>query len=498
MGAPIHDPTSDEWFFENVILQPPPAPAPGAPILTTAETNDINLMLQDMVSNSATAGVHDFGNQFTDDDWTTEPPPHLINLSSSFGQLEGLSPNAFYHDVQPRNPASTTSGMLPGSVATAPPSGPFGVSDGALATPPITNTDSDPTLSTAPPIATTSSYYTPSVSVPPQHSPVHQNPVDVSQPTDDVLNAAMSLTQHGYHARSNSLHSNSGYTTAPSRPANQTMGPPVGHLRHQPLDEFVQEGRRMSQSTDMADQSAVIKYWMSGGKQSSERTSGRKPVPIPLQYGSDQSFNNTNQPFVPRTKRESTEAMQEEHLKYMKCVELAPNSANGSPTITIFNGNNIPPLNLKTRGPSTALKIEPNGEYSQWAGGRSGGDDEDDDTEEPQSAISKTSARKRKSKAGSCNSPSTGDGAPMGKRRKSAAASKRENLTEDQKRENHINSEKKRRKVIQTGFDNLGILVPNLKGGNQSKSIMLDSTVAFIKELLAGNEQLNAQLCQLS
>lgn len=496
MGAPIHDPTSDDWFFENVLLQPP-APAPGDPILTSAETNDINLMLQDMVSNTANPGVHDFGNQFPDDDWTNEPPPHLINLSSSFGQLDGLSPNAFYHDVQPRNSATTTSAMLPASVVSASP-GTFGVSDTTLGTTPITNTASDPTLSAAPPIASTSSYYTPTVSLPPQHSPVHQHAVEVSPPTDDVLNAAMSLTQHGYHARSNSIQSGSGFSNVPQRPANQTMGPPVGHLRHQPLDEFVQEGRRMSQSTtDLADQQAVIKYWMSGGKQSSERTSGRKPAPIPLQYGSDQSFNNTNQPFVPRTKKESTEAMHEEHLKYMKCVELAPNSGNVSPTNAIFNGNNMPPLNLKTRGPSTSLKIEPNGDFPKWPGGRSGGDDDDDEADEPHSAVSKTSGRKRKGKVGSANSPSTVDGAPAGKRRKSTAASKRENLTEDQKRENHINSEKKRRKVIQTGFDNLGILVPNLKGGNQSKSIMLDSTVAFIKELLAGNEQLNAQLCQL-
>lgn len=495
MGGPIHDPTSDDWFFENVLLQPP-APAPGDPILTSAETNDINLMLQDMVSNTTNTGVHDFGNQFTDDDWPSEPPPHLINLSSSFGQLDGLSPNAFYHDVQPRNPATTTSAMLPASVASAP-SGTFGLPESSLTTPPITNANSDPTLSTAPPMASSASYYTTTATLPPQQSPAHQHSVEVSQPTDDVLNAAISLTQHGYHARSNSIQGGSGFSNLSQRPTNQTMGPPVGHLRHQPLDEFIQEGRRMSQSTDLADQTAAVKFWMSGGKQSTERTPGRKPAPLPLQYGSDQSFSNSNQPFVPRTRKESTEAMHEEHLKYMECIKQAPDSGSGSPTNAIFNGGNIPPLNLKTRGPSTALKIESNGDFSKWPGDRCGGDDEDDEAEEPQSAVSKTSGRKRKAKAGNSNSPSTGDGAPMGKRRKSTAVSKRENLTEDQKRENHINSEKKRRKVIQTGFDNLAILVPNLKGGNQSKSIMLDSTVAFIKELLAGNEQLNAQLCQL-
>ncbi|KAF3766350.1 hypothetical protein M406DRAFT_224803, partial [Cryphonectria parasitica EP155] len=63
-------------------------------------------------------------------------------------------------------------------------------------------------------------------------------------------------------------------------------------------------------------------------------------------------------------------------------------------------------------------------------------------------------------------------------------ASKRENLTEDQKRENHINSEKKRRKVISTGFENLGLIVPPPNTGITSKSAVLESTVLFLQELM--------------
>lgn len=490
MGGPPQDPTSDEWYLFAI---PPPAPAPGNPILTSAETNDISLMLQDMVSNTNT-GVHDFGNPFVDEEWPGEPPPHLINLSSSYGQLEALPSNVFY---QPRNPVPTTSAMLPVSVASAPP-GTFGLPESSLATPPITTTTSDPTLSAAPPMASSASYFTPTASLAPQQSPVHQHSVDISlSPTDDVLNAAMSLTQHGhgYRARSNSIQGGSSFSNLAQRPSNQTMGPPVGHLRHQPLDEFIQDNRRLSQSTDLAaEHTAAVKLWMSGGKPNPDRTSGRKPVPLPLQYGSDQSFSNSNQPFVPRTRKESTDAMQDGHLKYMECIKQAPDSGNGSPTNAMFNGINMPPLNLKTRGPSTALRIEPNGDLSKWPGGRSAGDDEDDQAEEPKSAVSKTSGRKRKAKARHSNSPSTGDGAPPGKRRKSTAVSKRENLTEDQKRDNHIKSEQKRRQVIQTGFSNLAGVVPNLKGGNQSKSVMLDATVAFIQELLAGSEQLDDRL----
>lgn len=496
MGPPNHDPSSDEaWFFNNFLAHAP-APAPGDPILTSAETNDIGLMLNDMVSNNF-AG-HDFGNHFTSDDWTNGPP-HLVNLSTSYGQLaDGLSPSAFYADVQPQNSTSTGSSMLPTSASTVVP-GSYVESDPILPTAPGTNTaTTDPTLSTAPPISGTPTIFAPVVPIPDQHSPTHQHAIEQPQATEDVLHAAASLIQTGYHGRSHSMQSGPSFSHVSQRPTNSTMGPPVGHLRHQGLDEFVQEGRRLSQSADQTDQHATFKYWISG-KPSSDIHTAQKPAPIPLQYGTDQNFSNSNQPFIPRSEKDTAESIHKDQLRYMKCVELSPDADRLSPSSPVFNGNNLPPLNLKTRGPSTSLNIEPNGDYRNWRRSRSGGDDEDDEADEPQSAVSKTSGRKRKAKLDSSNSPTAADLGPMGagKRRKSSAAVKRENLTEDQKRENHINSEKKRRKVIQTGFDNLGHLVPSLKGGNPSKSAMLESTVIFLQELLAGNDKLNTQLRQL-
>ncbi|KAB8218250.1 hypothetical protein BDV33DRAFT_175866 [Aspergillus novoparasiticus] len=73
----------------------------------------------------------------------------------------------------------------------------------------------------------------------------------------------------------------------------------------------------------------------------------------------------------------------------------------------------------------------------------------------------------------------------------------RENLTEEQKRSNHILSEQKRRNLIRQGFDDLCTLVPGLKGGGFSKSAMLTQAADWLEEILRGNEILKAQLADM-
>ncbi|CAG7983839.1 unnamed protein product [Penicillium salamii] len=70
----------------------------------------------------------------------------------------------------------------------------------------------------------------------------------------------------------------------------------------------------------------------------------------------------------------------------------------------------------------------------------------------------------------------------------------RENLTEEQKRTNHILSEQKRRNLIRQGFEDLCILVPGLRGGGFSKSAMLTGAADWLEDLLRGNEILQRQL----
>ncbi|KKY37252.1 putative bhlh family transcription factor [Diaporthe ampelina] len=381
-GYLSEDPNSDPSIFD-FLPDPPPDPAPGNPILTTAEENGLANILAGIVSNGY--GEQNFGEGVIGDEWMM--PPNLMGTATSFG----LHPQISMPDHLLNNNFFQT-------------------------TTPQTFATNDSLLASAPPAAT---------------------------------------TPNGY------------------------AGPGPSHS---------------TSSSVTAEQEAAFSTWIYGSEaQQSQRNDPPRP-PVDLQYGTDQSFNNNNQPFVPSSEKDSSEAIQKEHMRYFSAIELSKSADTTRPTSPVMIAEGLP-FNLKTRVPPP-IKIEANGDGGKkWRKGKR--EDEEDD-EEPQSAVSKTSARKRKQKGDPAHSPDgAADGAGSGKRRKSSAAAKRENLTEDQKRENHINSEKKRRKVIQTGFENLAVMVPAIKGGNPSKSAMLEAAVAWLEELLDGNEALKAQLSQL-
>ncbi|KAK4111177.1 hypothetical protein N656DRAFT_681887, partial [Canariomyces notabilis] len=66
----------------------------------------------------------------------------------------------------------------------------------------------------------------------------------------------------------------------------------------------------------------------------------------------------------------------------------------------------------------------------------------------------------------------------------------RANLTDEQKRENHIRSEQKRRDLIKDHFNDLGAIVPALKSGGYSKAVMLNLSADWLVEVMAGNQRL--------
>ncbi|KAF2005072.1 hypothetical protein P154DRAFT_518641 [Amniculicola lignicola CBS 123094] len=82
------------------------------------------------------------------------------------------------------------------------------------------------------------------------------------------------------------------------------------------------------------------------------------------------------------------------------------------------------------------------------------------------------------------------------KRNNSAAAAKlqRENLTEEQKRSNHILSEQKRRNLIKRGFDDLHDMVPEVRNGGLSKSSVLMEAATFLEKVIEGSNRLNRLL----
>lgn len=76
------------------------------------------------------------------------------------------------------------------------------------------------------------------------------------------------------------------------------------------------------------------------------------------------------------------------------------------------------------------------------------------------------------------------------KKRTPAAAQRthRENLTEEQKRSNHILSEQKRRDLIKQGYKDLNEVVPAVRGGGLSKSQVLVEAANFLEKLIEDNE----------
>lgn len=67
-------------------------------------------------------------------------------------------------------------------------------------------------------------------------------------------------------------------------------------------------------------------------------------------------------------------------------------------------------------------------------------------------------------------------------------------LTEEQKRQNHITSEQKRRQAIRDGFDKLAALVPGLEGQGRSEGHVLNVSVQHILDKLAERRTLVEQI----
>ncbi|KAH8766775.1 helix-loop-helix DNA-binding domain-containing protein [Diaporthe sp. PMI_573] len=67
-------------------------------------------------------------------------------------------------------------------------------------------------------------------------------------------------------------------------------------------------------------------------------------------------------------------------------------------------------------------------------------------------------------------------------------------LTEEQKRQNHISSEQKRRQAIRDGFDKMATIVPGLEGQGRSEGHVLNISVQFILEQVQERRRLIEQI----
>lgn len=203
-----------------------------------------------------------------------------------------------------------------------------------------------------------------------------------------------------------------------------------------------------------------------------------------LHWGSDGSF--MDQGYVAPPDQPDMETRTRELLDHLDCFEPQDSAAN-------------------TRAPSPERMAGSHGQRTAFRQA-----DEDDSTQprKRQRVVKATSEQysddeDSRSMSRKSRTPSIAKG-----RRSSSDTSRkarvtptgkapRENLSEEQKRTNHILSEQKRRNLIRQGFDDLCSLVPGLRGGGFSKSAMLTQAADWLEDLLRGNELLQSQLADM-
>ncbi|KAG5987980.1 hypothetical protein E4U43_004871 [Claviceps pusilla] len=71
-----------------------------------------------------------------------------------------------------------------------------------------------------------------------------------------------------------------------------------------------------------------------------------------------------------------------------------------------------------------------------------------------------------------------------------AGTEEKPRLTEEEKKQNHIASEQKRRQAIREGFDRLTELVPGLEGQGRSEGLVLKRTVEYMRQQLQERQAL--------
>ncbi|ROT43383.1 hypothetical protein SODALDRAFT_327581 [Sodiomyces alkalinus F11] len=330
---------------------------------------------------------------------------------------------------------------------------------------------------------------------PPPHASANAPPRSSTEPhpSAEVL-AAASVLQNGASPRT------------PATPLLPSRDIPMGHSRqHQPMDSF----RRPDHSNTYTSNSGFAQaqyvnafpdllYASAPVERQTTASSPQQSRPqVEIQWGSDLRFGS--QSFMPESSRETLDAISKDQLRYIECLEPSQSATTTRlPTPNDEVSSHRAPQDRQAPEATRTEEVQegPPRKRRKSRNTNDDADDEEDDEDEDMAGTMSKGSRKRKSK----NEVATASesGAPS-RRRKPGAAAKppRENLTEAQKRENHIRSEQKRRTIIKEGFDDLCELVPGLKGGGFSKSTILTMAAEWLEDMLQGNEQLAAQLSAL-
>ncbi|KAJ6781317.1 hypothetical protein PWT90_07095 [Aphanocladium album] len=442
-------PDSMDQNQDGLLDAPDPA---GAPLLSETDTKFLSSFFEDM--SSAQYNMPSFGEGLHFSDAWFDLPPQFMGTATSFGPQASALPNP---DAFLGEQVDFTGGIVSGSQLMSPPSAP---------------------MAQQPQPQHRQVYHQPQQHQQhqQQHQPQHQHH------SDDVLNAAATLLQNnGSSPRSNGK----GKESSPG--VRRPLGPPMGHLRHQPMDEFKEESQR---DLENEAHNNTFTDWMFGSK---DRLSPRQAQVNELHWGSDANFGNV-QHYVPAPNKETADGQHKAQMQVLDCLEPSnsvPHTRSGSPTVhpqqmaQQQQAQQQQQQQQQQMVPVEDADAPPRKRRKSKLQCGSFDDDEEED--------SKVGIKKIKSpQSNGLPSPP----AEAGARRRKSGINKgpRENLSEEQKRENHIRSEQKRRTLIKEGFDDLCELVPGLKGGGFSKSTMLSMAAEWLEQLLQGNQTLAAQL----
>ena len=125
--------------------------------------------------------------------------------------------------------------------------------------------------------------------------------------------------------------------------------------------------------------------------------------------------------------------------------------------------------------------------------------EEVDTSTQPTRPSRKSSGALARQRSGIASANATASKTPKQRRtpapgRSSGGTSGRATLTSEQKRLNHIASERKRRAGIQQSFDEFIDMVPGLRAGGYSKSVTILRAAGWLNDLIKGNNELRAEL----
>ncbi len=217
-------------------------------------------------------------------------------------------------------------------------------------------------------------------------------------------------------------------------------------------------------------------------------------TPRILPYGSDSGFSVAR--FISPANQEAVVQRDKTMLETLGCLEPSDSAASTRPSSPTTERRKLPEDNgerkSQTKFPAVMITAESKSRHRKTRAkvngvGKSHLDDPPSHAKKGKSPLAKKAKVTKKQSIDSLSSETS-------RSRSGDLKSPRENLSEEQKKLNHINSEQRRRDAIRDAFDNLLNIVPSLRSENASRAIRVDHAIRWLEELLDGNEELKRRL----